>query len=150
MSLIIRKPQSELSNVGSLIDQFFNHDWFDWTNRNFPIANTTVPAVNVREEADKFQVELAAPGLKKEDFKIEIHNNVLSISSEKKEEKTTNEKGSYTRKEFSYQSFTRSFTLPENVNTDNIEASYTEGVLVLNIPKKEESKAKSARVIQIV
>ncbi len=150
MSLIVRKPQMDFPAFGSLIDQFFNNDFFDWSNRNFSLTNTTLPAVNIKEDNDKFQVEVAAPGLKKEDFKIEVNHNMLSISSEKREEKTEGQEGgTYTRREFSYQSFVRSFSLPESVDADKIEASYNDGVLVLNIPKKEEAKPKPARVIQI-
>jgi HSP20 family protein len=150
MSLIVRKPQMDFPAFGSLIDQFFNNDFFDWSNRNFSVTNTTLPAVNIKEDNDKFQVEVAAPGLKKEDFKIEVNHNMLSISSEKREEKTEGQEGgTYTRREFSYQSFVRSFSLPESVDADKIEASYNDGVLVLNIPKKEEAKPKPARVIQI-
>ncbi|GAB4197296.1 MAG: Hsp20/alpha crystallin family protein [Thermoflexibacter sp.] len=150
MSLIVRKPQVDFPAFGSLIDQFFNNEFFDWSNRNFSVTNTTLPAVNIKEDNDKFQVEVAAPGLKKEDFKVEVNHNVLSISSEKREEKTEGQEGgTYTRREFSYQSFVRSFSLPESVDADKIEASYNDGVLVLNIPKKEEAKPKPARVIQI-
>lgn len=150
MSLIVRKPQVDFPAFGSLIDQFFNNDFFDWSSRNFSVTNTTLPAVNIKEDNDKFQVEVAAPGLKKEDFKVEVNHNVLSISSEKKEEKTEGQEGgTYTRREFSYQSFVRSFSLPESVDADKIEASYNDGVLVLNIPKKEEAKPKPARLIQI-
>ncbi len=150
MSLIVRKPQADFPVFGSLIDQFFGNDFFDWSNRNFSVTNTTLPAVNIKEDNDKFQVEVAAPGLKKEDFKIEVNHNMLSISSEKREEKTEGQEGgTYTRREFSYQSFVRSFSLPESVDADKIEASYNDGVLVLNIPKKEEAKPKPARVIQI-
>jgi HSP20 family protein len=150
MSLIVRKPQVDFPAFGSLIDQFFNNDFFDWSNRNFSVTNTTLPAVNIKEDNDKFQVEVAAPGLKKEDFKVEVNHNVLSISSEKREEKTEGQEGgTYTRREFSYQSFVRSFSLPESVDADKIEASYNDGVLVLNIPKREEAKPKPARLIQI-
>lgn len=150
MSLIVRKPQVDFPAFGNLIDQFFNNEFFDWSNRNFSVTNTTLPAVNVKEDNDKFQVEVAAPGLKKEDFKVEVNRNVLSISSEKREEKTEGQEGgTYTRREFSYQSFVRSFSLPESVDAEKIEASYNDGVLVLNIPKKEEAKPKPARVIQI-
>ena len=148
MNLIVRKPQIDFPFAGNLIDQFFNNDWFDWSSRNFSVTNTTLPAVNVKEDNEKFQVEVAAPGLKKEDFKIELHNNLLSISSEKKEE-NKQEEGNYSRREFSYQSFVRSFTLPNTVDGDKIAASYADGVLTLNIPKKEEAKPKPSRLVQI-
>ena len=135
---------------GNLMNQFFNDDWSDWTSRNFSTTNTTVPAVNVKEDDDKFLVELAAPGMKKEDFKVELHNNLLSISSEKRDEKTEgSDTGRYTRKEFSYQSFVRSFTLPETVETEKVAARYENGVLKLEIPKRETAKVKPVRTIEI-
>ena len=148
MNLIARKPNIDFPFAGSLIDQFFNNDLFDWSSRNFSVTNTTLPAVNIKEDSEKFQVEVAAPGLKKEDFKIELHNNLLSISSEKKEE-NKQEDGNYSRREFSYQSFVRSFTLPNTVDGDKIAASYADGVLTLNIPKREEAKPKPSRLVQI-
>ena len=93
-------------------------------------------------------LELAAPGLKKSDFKIEVTNNVLNISSEKESNKEENNEG-FSRKEFSYHSFSRSFNLPQSVNKDSITASYTDGVLSVSIPKREEAKEKPARLIDI-
>ncbi len=129
-----------------MVDQFFNRDIFD--NQNF--ASASLPAVNIQETEDDFQVELAAPGLKKEDFKIELDHNLLKISSQQKnktEEKAEN--GTFTRREFSYQSFQRSFTLPNSVDYDKIIANYTHGILKISIPKREEAKAKTPRTISI-
>jgi HSP20 family protein len=108
----------------------------------------SVPAVNILERKDDFIIELAVPGMNKNDFKLEVDKGVLSISAEKKEEvKDENER--FTRKEFSYTSFKRSFSLPEHVNTENITAEYKDGVLMMVLPKKEEAKAKASREIKI-
>jgi HSP20 family protein len=96
------------------------------------------------------QVELAAPGMKKEDFKVEIDNNTLLISSEKQEEKEeSRKKDNYLRKEFNYQSFFRSFTLPEYIDENKIQANYKDGILHVEIAKKEGSKKKSSKTIAI-
>jgi HSP20 family protein len=106
------------------------------------------PAVNVLESEDSFKIELAAPGLKKEDFKVNIHENTLTISTENKTE-TEEKVGKYTRKEFNYASFKRSFTLPKSVDGEKIVASYNDGILGLELPKKEEAKPKEPRLIEI-
>lgn len=131
-------------------DNFFSKDLMDWGTSNFSSTDTTLPAVNVKESDEDYQIEVAAPGMSKEDFKVNLENNVLTISSEKKEEKKEEEKGRYTRREFSYQSFQRSFTIPENiVDSGNISAKYCDGVLCIQLPKKEEVKPKPARSIEI-
>ncbi len=110
-----------------------------------------MPAVNIMENDNEFQVEVAAPGMKKDDFKIELDNNVLVISSEREhKEEEKDEKGNYCRREFRYASFRRSFTLPEGkVNVDKINAKYTDGVLQIHLPKREEVKPKPLRSINI-
>ena len=129
----------------TLLDDFFR----DWSTTNFSETNTTLPAVNIRENDDQFTVEVAVPGMEKEDFQIDLDNNILTISSEKKtENEETNDK--YTRREYSYQSFKRSFTLPKNVvDSDKIAATYKNGELVIAIPKREEAKPKPARLIEV-
>lgn len=97
-----------------------------------------VPAVNIAETENQFQIELAVPGLKKEDFKISLDKNVLSVSAEKKTENAEEGK-KYSKREYSYNSFVRSFTLPETADQAKIEAEYTDGVLKLNVAKKEEA-----------
>jgi HSP20 family protein len=147
---IIRKSDYGYPTIPSLIDNLFSRDWMDWTSSNFSTTNTTLPAVNVIESENEYQIEVAAPGMKKEDFKIDLDNNQLTISSEKKSEKKDEKKGNYTRKEFSYQSFQRSFTIPEHeVDGDKISAKYCDGVLCISLPKKEEAKPKPAREIKI-
>jgi len=131
-------------------DDFFNRDLMNWGLSNFSDSNTTLPAVNIRETDNNYEVEMAAPGMEKKDFKVELDNNVLTISSEKMEERDENGKEKYSRREFSYQSFQRSFTLPkEVVDEDKIEAHYKNGVLHLTIPKKEKAKQKPPRKIEV-
>ncbi|NLT02966.1 MAG: Hsp20/alpha crystallin family protein [Bacteroidales bacterium] len=110
----------------------------------------TSPAVNIAETKEAFRIEVAAPGLKKEDFKINVEKRVLEISSEKestKEENRENER--YYRKEFLYSSFKRTFSLPSYADTDSITATYKDGILNVTVPKKEEAKEKPIRVIDI-
>ena len=137
------------NQVPSLLDRFFDGEMFDWTNRNFSNTNTTLPSVNIKENADAFTVEVAAPGFDKSDFKLELNHNTLTISSDKKVEKETKEGEFFTKREYSYQSFTRSFTLPQIADGERIEASYENGILTVGIPKKEEAKPKPARTIEI-
>lgn len=132
-----------------LFDRFFEGDLFDWTNRNYSNTNTTLPSVNIKESPEEFQVEVAAPGFSRDEFKIEVNNNVLTVSSEKKVENETKENENFTRREFSYQSFCRSFTLPSIVNNEAIAAKYDNGILTVSIPKREEAKPKPARQIEI-
>ncbi len=127
----------------------FNRELLNWDNKNYSSTSTTVPAVNIKENADSFEVEVAAPGMAKGDFKVTLDGNLLTISSAKEEQ---NEKhhDNYPRREFSYQSFQRSFELQkEVVDQDNIQARYENGMLRLTIPKKEEAKQKEPRMIEI-
>lgn len=132
----------------NFFNDFFDKDWFDWSNRNFSDTNTTLPSVNIKQTDDAYGVEVAAPGMIKDDFKIELDNNLLTISSEKKDEKSE-EKDQYTKREFSYQSFSRSFTIPDSADAENISAKYENGILHITIPKKEEAKPKPAKKIEI-
>lgn len=104
-----------------------------------------IPAVNIAETENDFHIELAAPGLKKEDFKISLDKNVLSVSAEKKTE-NVDESKKYSKREYSYNSFVRSFTLPETADYAKIEAEYTDGILKLNVAKKEEAKIQSREI----
>jgi HSP20 family protein len=137
------------NNYPSLFDHFFNNDLFDWSNRNFSDTNTTLPSVNIKESSEEFEVEMAAPGFSKKDFKIELNHDLLTISSEKKVENETKEGQQFTRREYSYQSFSRSFTLPSTANGEKISAKYDDGILKVHIPKKEEAKPKPAKQIAI-
>jgi HSP20 family protein len=140
------------NNAGmtNLFDDLFSRDLWNWGLANNSSTNTTLPAVNIRETAENFDVEMAAPGMNKDDFRIELEGNQLRISSEKQTQNETKDGERYTRREFSYQSFQRSFTLPKDVvDVDQIRAKYENGVLHLQIPKKEEAKQKPPRMIQI-
>lgn len=127
----------------------FNRELLNWDNKNYSSTSTTVPAVNIKENADSFEVEVAAPGMAKDDFRVTLDGNLLTISSAKQEENEEHQ-DNYTRREFSYQSFQRSFELQkEVVDQDNIQARYENGMLRLTIPKKEEAKQKEPRMIEI-
>ncbi|MEX6689559.1 Hsp20/alpha crystallin family protein [Danxiaibacter flavus] len=148
MSLVKRNSNNQ-SAVPSLFDDFFSREFFNWGNNNYSATRTTVPAVNVKETNEEFEVEVAAPGMSKEDFNITLDHNYLTISSSKQQEQNSEEHG-YTRREFSYQSFSRSFELPTDVvDGENIKATYDNGLLRLVIPKKEEAKQKGPKTIQV-
>lgn len=146
-----KKPAIEQGiSLPSLMDDFLGRDMEELFGFGNLASKRTSPAVNIKEGKDNFSIEVAAPGMKKEDFSIEVENNVLTISSEtenKLDEKDSD--GKYTRKEFSYRSFRRSFTLPESAETEKISASYVDGVLDISIPKKEEAKEKPSRRIEV-
>ena len=143
MALIKKSDWPSLIN-GSWLSDFFDNDrLFD-----SELMKNSVPAVNVKEYDKGFDIEVAAPGLEKKDFSISIDRRVLTISSEKKEEKEEKEKG-YTRKEFNFSSFSRSFALPENVSEDDVKANYEGGVLKLSLAKKPMLQAKSNKAIVV-
>jgi len=119
------------------LSDFFNEDFFPGYNR----PSNSLPAVNIREDEKSFFLELAVPGMNKNDLKIEVKDDVLTISAEQKEEKQDDTEG-YKRREFSYSSFCRSFYLPEDVNGEKIGASYRDGILNVEIPRLEEDKKK--------
>ena len=148
MTLIKRKAFSP--SLPQLFDDFLTRDLFDWGGRNNSVTNTTLPTVNIIEDNDAFMVEMAAPGMNKKDFSLELDNGVLTITSEKETGNELKEGARYTRREFSYQSFQRSFHLPKAVvDESKIKAKYENGVLKVLIPKKEEAKALPPRRIEI-
>jgi len=130
----------------SFMDDFLGRDFFS----NFFDNQTgmSMPSVNIIEGKEDFRIEVAVPGLDKKDFKIDLNNNVLVISSEKEVKNEQNDE-KYMRKEFSYSSFQRSFTLPNSVDAEKINAAYKDGVLNVTIPKKEDAKEKPPRTIKI-
>lgn len=147
---LLKRNGSLLNPLPMLFDDFVNRDLFNWGNLNFSDTNTTIPAINIKETGAHYEVEVAAPGMTKKDFSIELDGNTLTISSVKSDQKTMNEDERYSRKEFSYQSFQRSFTLQKDVvDIEKIEARYENGLLLLLIPKKEEAKQKPPRLIQV-
>jgi HSP20 family protein len=122
----------------------FDDDFFPALNNR----TSSMPAVNIREDEKNYNLELAVPGIDKKDLKIDINEDVLTISSEVKNENEESHDG-YKRKEFSYTSFCRSFYIPENVNRDKIEANYKDGILHVGLPKQEEEKNKITRQVKI-
>lgn len=135
------------SSFPSLIDEFFGSDVFPGFFLDYDKRMAT-PAVNVIEGKEDYRIEVAAPGLDKTDFKIDLENNILTISAEKEDkQEETNER--YMRREFNYSSFSRSFSLPESLDAEKISARHKDGILNVVIPKKEEAKEKPARMIKI-
>lgn len=133
----------------SFFNNLFSRELMDWNNAEFSAMDTTLPAVNILEDENRIQIDVAAPGMKKEDFKVNFDQNRLTVSAEKEEEKNaTNDR--YARKEFCYSSFSRQFNVPvETIDGDQIQATYKDGILSLVLPKREELKPKPARAIEI-
>jgi HSP20 family protein len=131
--------------VPSLFDKFFRNDLGEWFGKEFV---DTIPGVNVTESKDAYHVEMAAPGLKKDDFKIKVDDHMISISCEKESETKTEEK-EFTRREYNYSSFSRSFTLPEHVIQEKIGATYNDGILKLTLPKKTISEGNNTKQIPV-
>jgi len=129
------------------VNPFFNDVFDNLLNDKFlgDKLVSRVPAVNIAETENEFHIELAVPGLKKEDFKISLDKNVLSVSTEKKTENIEEGK-KFSKREYNYTSFTRSFTLPESVDQTKINAEYTDGILKLNVAKREEAKIQTREI----
>jgi len=143
MTLVKFNPEkvnnSLLPGFNDVFETIFNDTFFN------DRMTSRVPAANISETTDHYHVELAAPGLKKEDFKLNLERNVLSVSVERRSENTGEQKN-YNKREYSYTSFVRSFTLPDSADYNRIEASYTDGVLKVDIAKKEEAKAVTRQI----
>lgn len=143
---LVKRFNNQLPDIANFFDDFFGGDFYP---NAVSRGKRTVPAVNVQETEDEYQIEVAVPGMKKDDFKIEVNNNVLTISCEQEEKKEEKEKG-YTRQEFSYSAFRRSFAIPRNeVDESKIDASYKDGILQIRLHKRDEIKPKPARMIEI-
>ena len=128
--------------ITSLFDDYVNQDW------DFKVSSSAgTPAVNIKELDNQFEIDLAVPGKKKSDFEIEVEEGLLSISSSMEDQVT--EKAKFTRREFSYNSFKRTFTIPDSVDPSNIEAYYSEGVLKLRLPKRKEALPQPKKLIKI-
>ena len=140
---LIRFNQHPVSMLNELMEDFDRNLFSRQNGRQM-----MTPAVNIRENEEGFVLEMAAPGMQKSDFKINLDNNVLTLSSEKQEEKEeSNER--YSRREFNYSSFTRSFSLPKTINLDKIKADYKDGILSVSLPKREEAKVAVNRQIEV-
>ncbi len=141
-------------NFNSLFPTFDNL-WNDFFSDDFRVADrsrrlNTMPAVNVKEDENAYTLEVAAPGLSRDDFSVEVDHNVLTIASkyeDKHEEQ--DEDGNYTRREFRYHAFSRSFTLPDTVDSEQISAKYDNGLLHVALPKRAEARTKPTRTIEI-
>lgn len=146
---LIKRNEIGFPSFPALFDDLFSRELFNWGNSNFSSTGTTVPLVNIRENFDNFEVEMAAPGMEKKDFKITLEGNTLTISSQRENHEHEKSEG-YSRREFSYQSFMRSFLLPKDVvKAEEIVAKYDNGLLLLTIPKQEHAKQKGPRLIEI-
>jgi len=143
-TLALSKPGGMLPSV---FDDFFK-PWNEWFDTGSWPRTMNVPAVNITESKDSYLVSLAAPGMKKEDFKIDVDGNMLTISTETEERKEEKDKR-FTRQEYNYSSFSRSFSLPEEINKEKIEAKYEDGVLKVTLPHKEEAKKSTAKHISV-
>jgi HSP20 family protein len=140
-------PVFRSRNLPDLFDEFFNSNLLP----NFVEEGAwkSTPAVNIFENDEKFEIEIAAPGLEKEDFKIDLKNDHLVVYSEKKEQKEEKERGKVVRSEFRYSSFQRSFALPKEVDITEIKANHKNGILTVELPKKTEYKENWSRQIEI-
>ena len=143
---LVKRDVGYAPTLSSLFDDFFTRDLFNWPSSSS--TGTSIPKVNIYETDDGFHVEMAAPGMSRDDFKVELDNNMLTISS-LRESKDSEDNRNYQRREYSYQSFTRSFHLPDSAEAEKINAKYVDGVLNLVIPKKEEAKRKPIKTIKI-
>jgi len=141
------------SNLHPTVSRFFEDDWnniFDWKNRNFTHHNFTLPSVNIEDENDHILIKLAAPGMKKEDFKVELKNNILMVSGETKHQDAEKEGKNFSLREFNYSQFHRSFNLNNSfVDNQKIEALYKNGLLTIRLAKKEEAKEKPSKQIVV-
>jgi len=140
-------PVFKTRSLPGLFDEFFNGNLLP--NYIEEGAWKSTPAVNIYENNEKFEIEIAAPGLEKEDFKIDLKNDYLLVYSEKKDKKEEKEKGKVVRSEFRYSSFQRSFALPKDIDATAINATHKNGVLIIELPKKVEQKDSLVRQIEI-
>jgi len=144
---LIDKNLETLPGISSWLNDIFDDSFENQLMPNFN-KGISLPAVNIKEAKNEFLLELAAPDMKKSDFNIEVDNKMLIVSSEISEKNKT-EEGNYTRREFGYASFKRTFNLPETVNASKVSASYTDGILMVTLPKREEAIPKPPKRIEI-
>jgi HSP20 family protein len=144
-------PMSRLFSDWLRPDSILDKDFFSSDAEFFPVRlGVNVPSVNMKETSKEYTLEVAAPGLERKDFNIEVENNMLTISAEKEEKKEqTKESDGYTRKEYSFNSFSRSFTLPENAKDGDIDAKYENGILTVHVPKAKETPVKPVHKVAV-
>lgn len=147
-TLMRRNPMT--NGLNNFFDDFFTKDLFSFNDRNFAENGNTLPSVNVREAEKEYDIEMAVPGMKKDDFKINLERNILTISSETRSEREEKDaERNYNRREFNYRSFSRSFTMPSDVvDMEHIEANYLDGILHIKVPKKE-TVAQQIKTIEV-
>ncbi len=145
MNVINYRPFNTAKAFNDIFDNFFNHDLSGFIGADNLLSN---PSVNVIEKDDQFRIELAAPGLEKENFQLKVEKGYLKVSANK-EQKQEIEGEKFTRREFNFASFSRSFQLPESVDAEKIVANYEKGVLTVSLPKKAEAQVEKARLIEI-
>lgn len=144
---LVKRDVGYVPTISNFFDDFFTRDLFNWPSDSS--TGTSIPKVNIYETDAEFHVEMAAPGMRKEDFNVELDNNSLTISSQKSSETEEKHEKNFQRKEFSYLSFQRTFHLPDSAEVEKINAKYADGILSLVIPKKEEAKRKPLKTIKI-
>ena len=142
-TLLSRRPLGLTSTFSDLFEP-----WGEWFSDGVLGKSLTLPRVNISEDKNNFTLDVAAPGLHKSDFKIDVNGNILTISAQREENKEDKDE-KYTRKEYNYSSFSRSFTLPEGVQQEKIEATYDGGVLKLSLPKNEKTAEKNHKAITV-
>lgn len=148
MGTLVKRNEGGFPSFSRMFDDFFKTEFPVWSHNNFAAEGSTLPAVNIKETDKEFSLELAAPGMKKENFNVGVEDDVLTISAEREETKEEKEEN-YNRKEFTYTSFQRKFTLPETIDSNKVTAKYEDGVLLLSLPKKPEAQPKPAKTIKI-
>ncbi len=143
------KKDGMFSTTGSLVDDFFNQSLFNWTGRGSSSVRNSIPSANIEETDKLYCIDLAVPGMKKSDFRIELNNHVLSVQTEREDEEQQTYDGTFKRREFSYQSFYRTFRLPEWVDVDTINATYNDGILRIEVEKKSGDSSRECKLISV-
>jgi HSP20 family protein len=146
MNAIKINPMFPVKSFSNVIDELFNKSFPEFSST---AMTATQPSVNIIEDADSYSIDVAAPGLEKNDFNISVEKNHLIVSASKEQSTENSEDGKWTRKEFNYSSFRRSFYLPETIDSENITAAYDKGILSVRLAKKEEVKEKAPKMIEI-
>ncbi|MFN0275584.1 MAG: Hsp20/alpha crystallin family protein [Chitinophagales bacterium] len=144
MLTINKKPQG-VPALFNVFDELFNSNW---PEKFFDVKGTFIPSVNVSESEKEFKLEFAVPGFSKQDFHVDVEKDYITVSAKREENKETKE-GKFTRKEFSYGSFQRTFTLPENIDSEKIDAVYENGILNIVLPKKEVKAVQNVQKITV-
>jgi HSP20 family protein len=145
--MAIIKSSNQLPVFGSFFSDFMDNNNNFWGNNLY--SQNSMPAVNIKEKENEYKIEVAAPGIPKDHIKVHVENNILTIEGENSYKNEEKEDGQYTRREFSQEAFMRKFTLPQSADANSIHAKFTDGILNINIPKKEESKKAAHKEIKI-